>query len=106
MKRIVAFISAVAAASLSAGAAPLMVISVDGLNYRYLRHADQLRLEIPNIRKLMRDGVCVSGVVGVWPTVTWQPAHIADYRRFVPTTTARIAGPNPRAAIITGAPAC
>jgi predicted AlkP superfamily pyrophosphatase or phosphodiesterase len=56
-------------------AQPLVVISVDGLDNRYLKNADQLSLKIPNLRKLMRDGqVAKDGVIGVFPTITW-PAH-------------------------------
>ncbi|NDD63008.1 MAG: alkaline phosphatase family protein [Acidobacteria bacterium] len=50
---------------------PLLVISVDGLDYRYLRDANQLGLRIPNLRRLMREGEVTAGVTGVYPTVTW-----------------------------------
>lgn len=53
---------------------PLIVISVDGLDQRYLRDADKLGLKIPNIRKLMKEGEWAQGVLGVVPTVTW-PSH-------------------------------
>ncbi|MGH9626974.1 MAG: alkaline phosphatase family protein [Bryobacteraceae bacterium] len=52
----------------------LLVISVDGLDYRYLRDCDKLKLRIPNLRKLMKEGAMADGVVGVVPTVTW-PSH-------------------------------
>jgi predicted AlkP superfamily pyrophosphatase or phosphodiesterase len=52
----------------------LLVISVDGLDYRYLRDADKLGLRIPHLRKLMREGEVTEGVEGVFPTVTW-PSH-------------------------------
>ncbi len=52
----------------------LLVISVDGLDYRYLRDADQLGLKIPHLRKLLREGEVTEGIEGVYPTVTW-PAH-------------------------------
>jgi hypothetical protein len=57
-----------------APARPLLVISVDGLDWRYLRDADKLGLKIPHIRKLMREGEVTEGVIGVAPTVTW-PSH-------------------------------
>jgi predicted AlkP superfamily pyrophosphatase or phosphodiesterase len=60
--------------AIAAQARPLLVISVDGLDWRYLRDADQLGLKIPHIRKMMRDGEVTQGVVGVAPTVTW-PSH-------------------------------
>lgn len=54
---------------------PLLVISVDGLDYRYLRDADrtgeQGRLRIPNLRRLMKEGEVTEGITGVFPTVTW-----------------------------------
>ena len=52
----------------------LLVVSVDGLDQRYLRDADALGLRIPVLRRLMREGRASDGVVGVWPTVTW-PSH-------------------------------
>lgn len=53
---------------------PLLVISIDGLDYRYLKNADSAGLKIPTLRKLMREGEVTDGVVGVAPTVTW-PSH-------------------------------
>ncbi len=64
------------ALALSLQAAPLVVVSVDGLDNRYLRDRDALGLQIPNIRKLMREGEWANGVVGVVPTITW-PSHIS-----------------------------
>jgi predicted AlkP superfamily pyrophosphatase or phosphodiesterase len=52
----------------------LVVISVDGLDQRYLRDADKLGLKIPTLRKLIREGEWSQGVEGVVPTVTW-PSH-------------------------------
>jgi predicted AlkP superfamily pyrophosphatase or phosphodiesterase len=59
-----------------ASAAPhkLMVLSVDGLDWRYIRDRDALGLKIPNIRKLLGRSQVADGVVGVWPTITW-PSH-------------------------------
>jgi arylsulfatase A-like enzyme len=56
------------------GAQPLVVISVDGLDNRYLAEADQRGLKIPTLRKLMREGQYSQGVIGVVPTITW-PSH-------------------------------
>jgi hypothetical protein len=53
---------------------PLLVVSVDGLDWRYLRDRDVLGLAIPNIRRLLAGSRVANGVVGVWPTVTW-PSH-------------------------------
>ena len=55
-------------------ASKLLVISVDGLDYRYLRDADKLGLKIPNLRKLQREGEVTEGIEGAFPTVTW-PSH-------------------------------
>ncbi len=55
-------------------AQPLVVISVDGLDNRYLADADALHLKIPNLRRLMGEGEVSTGVVGVVPTITW-PSH-------------------------------
>ena len=53
---------------------PVLVISVDGMDNRYLSEADKLGLKIPNLRRLMREGQWSAGVIGVVPTVTW-PSH-------------------------------
>lgn len=53
---------------------PVLVISVDGMDQRYLSDCDKLGLKIPNLRKLMREGRWSAGVVGEIPTVTW-PSH-------------------------------
>src|ERR1700683_3408504 len=55
-------------------AQPLVVISVDGLDNRYLTNADRMGLKIPHLRRLMREGQAARGVIGVVPTVTW-PSH-------------------------------
>lgn len=55
-------------------AQPLVVISVDGLDNRYLVNADQMGLKIPHLRRMMREGQVSRGVIGVVPTVTW-PSH-------------------------------
>ena len=54
---------------------PLLVISVDGLDNRYLRDADAMGLKIPNLRKFAtRAQYAQNGVMGVFGTVTW-PSH-------------------------------
>jgi predicted AlkP superfamily pyrophosphatase or phosphodiesterase len=52
----------------------LIVISIDGLDWRYIRDHDALGLKIPIIRKLLANSQFADGVVGVWPTITW-PSH-------------------------------
>jgi predicted AlkP superfamily pyrophosphatase or phosphodiesterase len=64
--------------------ARLLVISVDGLDYRYLREADKLGLKIPNLRKLLREGEVTEGIEGVFPTVTW-PSHTTLITGVAPT---------------------
>lgn len=53
---------------------PVLVISVDGMDQRYLSDCDRLGLRIPNLRRLMREGQWSAGVVGVVPTITY-PSH-------------------------------
>ncbi len=52
----------------------LLVISVDGLDWRYLRDRNSTGLLIPNLRRLLAGGEVTDGVTGVWPTITW-PSH-------------------------------
>lgn len=52
----------------------LMILSVDGLDWRYVRDRDALGLKIPNIRRLLAKSSTADGVTGVWPTITW-PSH-------------------------------
>lgn len=75
----------------------LLVISVDGLDWRYLRDADALGLKIPNLRKLAAEGEAADGVVGVAPTITW-PSHTSIITGVRPdqhgvTTNARLGAP-------------
>ncbi|MGH9675049.1 MAG: alkaline phosphatase family protein [Bryobacteraceae bacterium] len=52
----------------------LLVVSIDGLDTRYLHEPDRYGVRIPALRRLMTEGAAASGVVGVVPTVTW-PSH-------------------------------
>lgn len=70
----VVFLVAAALVPLSAQTHKLLVVSVDGLDQRYLDYADHLGLRIPNLRKLMTEGQWARGVEGQVPTVTW-PSH-------------------------------
>jgi len=74
-------LAALAAMLLAGGAAQaaatshrLMILSVDGLDWRYIRDRDALGLKIPNIRRLLAKSQVADGVTGVWPTITW-PSH-------------------------------
>lgn len=53
----------------------LVVISIDGLDARLLNEP-ALRVKAPNIRRLMRNGIAASGVIGVAPSDSW-PSHAA-----------------------------
>jgi hypothetical protein len=57
-----------------AHAAPVLMISIDGLKPEYITQADAHGMKIPYLRTLIRDGTYAEGVVGVWPTVTY-PSH-------------------------------
>jgi len=58
----------------SGQAAPVLMISIDGLKPEYVTEADARGLKIAYLRTLVRDGVYADGVIGVWPTVTY-PSH-------------------------------
>ena len=74
MTRFAVCLLAVAAPLLNAAPRKLLVISVDGMDARYLSEPDRIGVKIPNLRKLRAAGMAASGVVGVVPTVTW-PSH-------------------------------
>ena len=65
---------ALGAGTAQAASQKLLVLSVDGLDWRYLRDRDALGLKIPNIRGLLAKSQVADGVTGVWPTITW-PSH-------------------------------
>lgn len=58
----------------SAEAAPVLMISVDGMKPEYVLQADAHGLKLPYLRSLVADGTYADGVIGVWPTVTY-PSH-------------------------------
>ncbi|HYO91848.1 MAG TPA: alkaline phosphatase family protein, partial [Pyrinomonadaceae bacterium] len=51
-----------------------LIISMDGLDARYLTRRDEFGLKIPNLRRLMSEGASARGVVSIFPSVTY-PAH-------------------------------
>ncbi|HWB98919.1 MAG TPA: ectonucleotide pyrophosphatase/phosphodiesterase [Bryobacteraceae bacterium] len=61
----------------------LMLLSIDGLDWRYLRDRDALGMKIPNLRQLLARSRYADGVVGVWPTITW-PSHTSMLTGQVP----------------------
>jgi predicted AlkP superfamily pyrophosphatase or phosphodiesterase len=64
----------VALSAVAANAAPVLMISIDGLKPEYVTQADAHGMKLPYLRSMMRDGTYADGVVGVWPTVTY-PSH-------------------------------
>lgn len=72
--RTVIFTAALFAAPLAANAAPVLMISVDGLRPADVQEADQRGLKIPALRELAADGAVASGVRNALPTVTY-PNH-------------------------------
>lgn len=71
MKRVLLFLIAALAVSAQTR---VVLLSVDGLDNRYLRDCDKLGLKIPHLRRLMKEGEWADGVVGEVPTITW-PSH-------------------------------
>jgi predicted AlkP superfamily pyrophosphatase or phosphodiesterase len=84
------------AVSSSAAHHKLMVLSIDGLDWRYIKQADVFHLRIPNIRRLMREGSSVDGVVGVYPSVTW-PSHTTLITGVIPEVHGILGNRRPRA---------
>jgi len=58
----------------AAQAAPVLMISIDGLKPEYITQADAHGMKIPYLRTLLVNGTYAEGVVGIWPTVTY-PSH-------------------------------
>jgi predicted AlkP superfamily pyrophosphatase or phosphodiesterase len=71
---VLATILFVIAPAQSSFAAPVLMISIDGMKPEYVTEADSRGLRLPFLRSLVRDGVYADGVTGVWPTVTY-PSH-------------------------------
>ncbi|UAJ12021.1 alkaline phosphatase family protein [Polymorphobacter megasporae] len=62
------------AATTAAYAAPLLLISIDGLRPGDVLQADARGLHVPNLRRFVDHGAYAAGVVGVLPTLTY-PSH-------------------------------
>jgi predicted AlkP superfamily pyrophosphatase or phosphodiesterase len=56
----------------AAHAAPVLMISIDGLKPEYITQADAHGMRIPYLRTLVSNGTYAEGVVGIWPTVTYR----------------------------------
>ena len=63
-----------AAMAQPAGAAPVLMISIDGLRPGDILDAQARGLGVPNLRALARHGAYATGVRGVLPTLTY-PSH-------------------------------
>jgi predicted AlkP superfamily pyrophosphatase or phosphodiesterase len=55
-------------------AAPVLMISIDGMKPEYVTHAAEHGLRIPTLRRFLVEGTYADGVVAVLPTVTY-PDH-------------------------------
>ncbi len=53
---------------------PVLLISIDGLQPADVIEADKRGINIPNLKRFVKEGSYASGVVGVLPTVTY-PSH-------------------------------
>lgn len=55
-------------------ARPVLMISIDGLRPGDVLEADKRGLKVPNLRRMVKEGVSATGVTGVLPTLTY-PSH-------------------------------
>jgi predicted AlkP superfamily pyrophosphatase or phosphodiesterase len=55
-------------------AAPVLLISIDGLKPEYVTHASEHGLQLPTLQRFLTQGTYADGVVPVLPTVTY-PDH-------------------------------
>jgi predicted AlkP superfamily pyrophosphatase or phosphodiesterase len=60
--------------AVAAHAAPVLMISIDGLKPEYITQADAHGMKLPYLRTLLAKGTYADGVVGIWPTITY-PSH-------------------------------
>ncbi len=76
MKHIILTGSAFLVGALPAGALaePVLLISIDGLQPADVIEADKRGIDIPNLKRFVKEGTYASGVKGVLPTVTY-PSH-------------------------------
>ncbi len=84
------------AACASAQPKRLLLLSIDGLDHRYLQDADRLGLRTPHLRKLFREAERAEGVIGVVPTVTW-PSHTTLLTGVPPAVHGILGNRRPRA---------
>lgn len=76
MRRALPLVFALLATTLAgeARAAPVLLISIDGLRPADVLEADARGLKVPNLRRFLAEGSYATGVVGVLPTLTY-PSH-------------------------------
>jgi len=72
--RVTCFVMALLGAGASADAAPVLMISIDGLRPGDVLDADARGIHVPVLKKLAADGVYATGVRNALPTVTY-PNH-------------------------------
>lgn len=65
---------ALVSSAVPAAAAPVLLISIDGLRPGDVMEASQRGLKVPNLRRFLQEGAYASGVIGALPTVTY-PSH-------------------------------
>lgn len=53
---------------------PVFLLSIDGLMPDHIFQAEKYQLQLPNLKKLVREGTSATGVKGVIPTLTY-PSH-------------------------------
>ncbi len=68
------FFAVAALTPVAVTAEPVLLISIDGLQPADVIEADKRGINIPNLKRFVRDGSYASGVTGVLPTVTY-PSH-------------------------------
>ena len=72
---ILQFLTVVLFACLPLGhAAPVLMISIDGMKPEYVTQAAARGIHVPYLSSMIREGTYADGVVGVWPTLTY-PSH-------------------------------
>jgi predicted AlkP superfamily pyrophosphatase or phosphodiesterase len=74
MRRALVCAAAALFSTASAQAAPVLLISIDGLRPGDVAEAGKRGLNIPTLRRFIKDGASASAVRGVLPTVTY-PSH-------------------------------
>ncbi len=74
LARLLLTLLAAIGAAVPVAAAPLLLISIDGLRPGDVLDADARGLKVPNLRRFLKQGAYASGVTGILPTLTY-PSH-------------------------------